>query len=125
MDDDVCEVIITAPDADWLTDFTRRLVNARLAASGHNIAPIRSIYRWRGEIHDHTEARVALHTRTSLVPRIIDETNRQHPYEVPCVIALPITNGNPAYVQWIRDSTIVPGRVRASEGRPDDPFAND
>jgi uncharacterized protein involved in tolerance to divalent cations len=69
MDDDVCEVIITAPDAAWLADFTRRLVDARLAASGHNITPIRSIYRWQGAIHDHTEDRVALHTRASLVPR--------------------------------------------------------
>jgi periplasmic divalent cation tolerance protein len=108
MDDDVCEVIITAPDPAWLADFTRRLVDARLAASGHNIAPIRSIYRWKGEIHDHTEARVALHTRASLVPSIVEETNRQHPYEVPCVIALPITDGNPAYVQWIRESTTAP-----------------
>jgi periplasmic divalent cation tolerance protein len=66
MTDDLCEVIITAADADWLVEFTRRLVEARLAASGHNVSPIRSIYRWRGEIHDHAEARVALHTRRSL-----------------------------------------------------------
>jgi periplasmic divalent cation tolerance protein len=81
---------------------------ARLAACGHNIAPIRSIYRWQGEIHDHTEARVALHTRASLLPNIIDTTNRRHPYEVPCVIALPITDGNPACLRWIRESTTAP-----------------
>jgi periplasmic divalent cation tolerance protein len=67
--DEVCEVIITAPDADWLAEFTRRLVDDRLAASGHIIVPIRSIYRWQGQIYDKTEARVALHTRRSLVPR--------------------------------------------------------
>ena len=104
--DDICEVIITAPDADWLTQFTSELVAGRLAACGHNIAPIRSIYRWQGKIHDATEARVALHTRASLVDRIVERTNRDHPYEVPCVIATPIVAGNPSYFQWVRDETL-------------------
>jgi periplasmic divalent cation tolerance protein len=111
MTDDLCEVIITAPDADWLAAFTRRLVEARVAASGHNITPMRSIYRWRDEIHDHAEARVALHTRRSLLDRITAETTQQHPYEVPCVIAVPIIDGNPAYLQWIRDMTNEPSET--------------
>jgi periplasmic divalent cation tolerance protein len=111
MTDDLCEVIITAPDADWLAEFTRRLVDERLAASGHNLSPIRSIYRWQGVIHDHAEARVALHTRRSLVNTIIAETNREHPYEVPGLIALPILDGNPAYLQWIRDVTRAPSET--------------
>ena len=105
MTDEFCEVIITAPDADWLANFTRELVNDRLCASGHNIAAIRSIYRWHGAIHDRTEARVALHTRRELVPEIVERTHREHPYEVPCVIALPIIAGNPTYLEWIRDET--------------------
>jgi periplasmic divalent cation tolerance protein len=102
---EVCEVVITAPDADWLADFTRRLVDDRLCASGHNIAPIRSIYRWKGTTHDEGEARVALHTRTELLPAIIDRANAEHPYEVPCVIATPVIAGNPTYIQWILDET--------------------
>ena len=102
---EVCEIIITAPDADWLAAFTRRLVEDRLCASGHNITPIRSIYRWRGQIYDISEARVALHTRTSLLKDIIERTNIEHPYEVPCVIALPITDGNPDYIGWILAET--------------------
>jgi periplasmic divalent cation tolerance protein len=106
MNDDLCEVIITAPDPDWLIDFTRQLIEARLAASGHNIAPTRSIYRWQGEIHDRYEARVALRTRHSLLERIIAETNARHPYKVPSVVALPILDGSPAYLDWIRDCTV-------------------
>ena len=103
--DDICEVIITAPDADWLAQFTTDLVVDRLAACGHNITPIRSIYRWQGEIYDVGEARVALHTRISLVERIIEKTNQDHPYEVPCVIATAVLAGNPSYLQWVRDET--------------------
>lgn len=105
MNDDLCEIIITAPDADWLVEFTRHLVEARLAACGHNITPIRSVYCWEGEIHDHYEARVALHTRASLLPQIIAETNGRHPYDVPSISALPIVDGSPAYLDWIREST--------------------
>jgi len=98
---DICEVVITAADAEWLADFTRRLVQDRLAACGQQVAAIRSIYRWDGAVQDDPEARVALHTRTSLVPQIVARTNAEHPYDVPCVIALPVVGGNPAYAEWV------------------------
>lgn len=66
---------------------------------------IRSVYRWEGEVHDEPEARVALHPRAVLVPAIVARTDRDHPYDVPCVIALPVAQGNPAYVAWIRAET--------------------
>ncbi|GAA2509929.1 divalent-cation tolerance protein CutA [Pilimelia columellifera] len=102
---EVCEVIITGPDADWLTNFTHKLVADRLSACGHNISHIRSVYRWQGAIHDQTEARVALHTRRELLPEIVARTTKDHPYEVPCIIVLPISGGNPAYLQWIAAET--------------------
>jgi len=55
---EICEVVITADNADWLAEFTRRLVEDRLAACGQQIASVRSIYRWQGEVHDEPEARV-------------------------------------------------------------------
>jgi periplasmic divalent cation tolerance protein len=105
MSEDICEVIITAPDEHWLADFVRKLVEQRICASGHIVSPIRSIYRWQGKTEDRTEARVALHTRVNLVPTIVHQTNEQHPYVVPCVIATPIAAANPAYRQWILDET--------------------
>ena len=100
----VVEVIITAPDEDLLIAFTRRLVEDRLAACGHH-TPIRSVYTWAGAIHDEPETRVALHTQAGHVQAIIDRTNTEHPYEVPCVIATPIANANSAYRAWIIDAT--------------------
>jgi periplasmic divalent cation tolerance protein len=106
MSDEICEVIITGPTAEWLVEFTRELVGERLAACGQNIAAIRSIYRWEGKVQDDAEARVALHTRRSLVPAIVDRANREHPYDVPCVIALPVVDGNHAYSRWVLDETL-------------------
>lgn len=102
---DICEVVITAADADWLAQFTRRLVEDRLAACGHQIAAIRSIYRWDGAVQDDPEARVALHTRTALVDAIVARANAEHPYDVPCVIALPVVAANPAYAEWVLAET--------------------
>jgi len=103
--DEVCEVVITAPDPEWLVELTRKLVTDRLCASGHNFAPIRSIYRWQGQVYDRTEGRAALRTRRSLLPRIIERTKRDHPYEVPSIVAVPILDGGPDYLRWILEET--------------------
>lgn len=105
MPEEICEVIVTAPDAEWLAEFTRRLVEDRLTACGHLSTPIRSIYRWQDQIDDTTEARVALHTRRSLVSKITERAQAEHPYEVPCVLALDVLDGSADYLQWVRDQT--------------------
>jgi periplasmic divalent cation tolerance protein len=112
MTEPICEVIITADDESWLINFTRSVVEDRLAACGQHIAPIRSIYRWDGSIHDDREVRVALHTRASLVPAIIERVKGEHSYQVPCVLALPVETGNPDYLTWVIEET--------SEARGDD-----
>ena len=104
-DDDFCEVAVTAADAEWLAGFTRALVDERLAACGHVLPAIRSVYRWDGAVQDEPEARVGLHTRRSLVPAIVARTADLHPYDVPCVIALPLVGGSPAYLEWIAAET--------------------
>ena len=101
----ICEVVITADDESWLVDFTRSLVADRLAACGHLVRSVRSIYRWDDAIQDEIEVRVALHTRESLLPAIIERTTSEHSYDLPCVLALPVLAGNPDYLAWVAEST--------------------
>jgi periplasmic divalent cation tolerance protein len=108
VDEEYCEVVVTAADADWLAGFTRTLVEERLAACGHVLAGVRSVYRWNGAVQDEAEARVGLHTRRSLVPAIVARTEELHPYDVPCVIAVPLVGGSPAYLRWIAEETRLP-----------------
>jgi periplasmic divalent cation tolerance protein len=98
-------MIITADDEAWLLSFTRSLVDDRLAACCQLIGPIRSIYRWDDGVQEDTEVRVAVHTRESLVPAIIERTRAEHPYEIPCVLAMHVENGNPDYLSWVIAST--------------------
>lgn len=101
----IADVSITAESADWLADFTRSIVNDRLAACGNIVPSIRSIYRWEGAIEDDYEALVVLHTRQSLVPAIIERANRDHPYDTPQVLAVPVIDANPSYRDWVLAST--------------------
>ncbi|WNV76660.1 divalent-cation tolerance protein CutA [Geodermatophilus sp. DSM 44513] len=110
MEEQVCEIVVTGGDAEWLSGYTRILVGEGLVACGHQLAAIRSVYRWEGAVHDEPEARVALHTRRSLVPEVVARTAELHPYDVPCVIALPIVGGDPAYLRWVVRETREPDR---------------
>lgn len=105
-DDEICEIVITAPDPEWLAAFTRRLVEDRLASSGHIIEQIRTIYRWDGQVHDTHEARVALRTRRGLADAILTRVKAEHPYQVPSVVSLAATALNRDYGAWICQSTV-------------------
>ena len=102
---ELCEVVITAPDPEWLKDFSRKLVEQRLCASAHNFAPVQSIYRWRGDIYERAEGRVSLHTRRDRVAEIVALAKEEHPYEVPGVSTRTITGGNPDYLAWMAQET--------------------
>jgi periplasmic divalent cation tolerance protein len=108
MNTDICEVVVTAGDAETLVKLTRTLVEERLAACGQHISLIRSIYRWEGAVQDEPEARVGLHTRMSLVPELTERVKALHSYDVPCVIALPVVGGNPDYIEWVVNQTREP-----------------
>lgn len=108
---DLCEVVITAPDPDWLRAFTRKLVERRLCSAAHNFTPVYSVYRWKGQVNERQEGRASLHTRTELVADIVQLAEQEHPYQVPSISARPINDGNPTYLQWIRDETTPTSRT--------------
>ncbi len=108
MDEECCEIVVTDADAERLVALTRTLVEERLVACGQHVAPIRSVYRWEGAVHDEAEARVALHTRRSLVDAVVARAVELHAYDVPCVLAVPLVGGNPAYLRWIVQETRAP-----------------
>lgn len=68
---DLCEVVITAPDANWLGALCRELVENRLASSAHVVQDVKSIYRWQGAVHETDEARAFLRSRTSLLEAVV------------------------------------------------------
>src|SRR4051794_20386380 len=103
--DELADITITAANADWLAEFTPRLVQDGLAACGNIVPQVRSIYAWEGTIEDDQEALVILHTRASLVPKIIERTKKDHPYDTPQLLVLSVIDANPDYRSWVLNST--------------------
>jgi periplasmic divalent cation tolerance protein len=103
--DELADVTITAADEEWLANFTRQLVSEGLVACGNIVPRVRSIYTWEGKVEDDTEALVILHTRRSLVRKIIERTKEEHADDVPQVIALAVSEVNPDYCDWLLKTT--------------------
>ncbi len=101
---DTVVVLVTAPSADAAADIARAVVTEKLAACGNVVPAVRSIYRWKGELQDETEALLVLKAPRKRFPELCDRVRALHPYELPEVIALPIEAGHEPYIDWIIDS---------------------
>ena len=96
---------VTAPDEDSAAMIGRTLVEERLAACANIVRGIRSIYRWKGEIFDEQECLLVIKTASDSFPKLEERVRSMHPYEVPEIIALEISDGSRAYLDWIAENT--------------------
>jgi periplasmic divalent cation tolerance protein len=103
-------IFVTAGSEEQAVQIARTLVGERLAACVNIVGPIRSIYRWGGEINDDPEYLLIIKTRALLYMKVETRVREMHPYEVPEVLALNADRGSPPYIQWMLDSTGPPRR---------------
>jgi periplasmic divalent cation tolerance protein len=99
-----CSIYVTAGSEEEAAGIGWKLIEERLAACV-NILPVRSLYRWEGSIEDEAEVVMFVKTRASLAEKVTERVKSLHSYEVPCIVVLPIKQGNPDYLQWIEEST--------------------
>ncbi len=100
---------VTAANADQAKAIGEALVQERLVACANILAPIASIYWWKGEVQRDSEAVLIAKTRAELVERVIARVKALHSYAVPCVVSLPIEAGNPDFLGWIETETAPAG----------------
>jgi periplasmic divalent cation tolerance protein len=91
----------TAPDADTAARIARALVEERLAACVNLVPAVRSIYRWQGRIEDEAEVLLVIKTRSERVEALAERLRALHPYELPELVALPVTAGLAPYLDWV------------------------
>jgi periplasmic divalent cation tolerance protein len=101
-------ILTTLPERAGAEALARDLLAARLAACIQIGAAVESLYHWRGEIETANETPVAIKTRAALYPRVEAAIRQRHPYELPEIVAVPITDGLPGYVDWIAAETAAP-----------------
>lgn len=87
-------------------------VQGRLAACAQVNGPITSVYQWQGTIENDEEWLVVLKTPQDRLSDLVAQLRTDHSYDVPEILAVPIVDGNPAYLEWLHDET------RPDETRP-------
>jgi len=111
-------VFVMAANEDEAAAIARALVEERLAACVNLITPVRSIYRWRGAIEESRECLLLIKTSARHYAKLEKRVKQLHSYEVPEVIAAPLTHGSADYLKWIAESVTLPAAARSRVRRP-------
>ena len=97
----VVVVLSTFPSSEKAAEIARVLVDERLCACVNLVPAVRSIYRWQGAVHDDAEVLAIVKTTTERVQALRDRLIALHPYELPEVLVLPVTDGHTPYLAWV------------------------
>ena len=98
-------ILVNAASIEQAGSIAHTLVDERLAACANIVSPIRSVYRWKGEVETETEHLMIIKTRAALIAKVEARVKQLHSYEVPEIIALPIVAGAKSYLDWVFEST--------------------
>ena len=104
MAEEVLTVCTTWPDLDTARTAARTLVEERLAACGNIVPGVESVYRWEGKVETGAEVLVVFKTVIGSYQMFETRLRALHPYQVPEVLALRVTDGLPAYLRWVEQN---------------------
>lgn len=99
--DHLVEVRITAPDERTTERLARTLLEQELAACVQAMGPIASLYTWQGEVHRDAEWLLLAKSVASAFPRLCEVVQEVHPYDVPEILAVPVSHALPPYGEWV------------------------
>jgi periplasmic divalent cation tolerance protein len=98
-------VFSTFPNEEKAREIVRCLVDERLVACGNLVPSIRSIYRWKGAVHEETEVMAMLKISRVAYPDVQKRIRELHPYELPEVVAIPVEAALPEFLGWIAENS--------------------
>lgn len=113
MADSVIIALSTCPDETTAAGIAATLVTEGLAACVNRIGGLRSTYAWDGRLHDEPEILLIMKTTAARLAALEARLKDLHPYELPELVALPVTGGNERYLDWVRSG------VRGPAPNPD------
>jgi periplasmic divalent cation tolerance protein len=98
-------VLTNLPDAAAAKVIARQLVERRLAACVNMLPQVQSIYQWNGAVEEANEITLLIKTTQERYADLEASIKAAHPYDVPEIIAMPIVQGLPQYLNWIENET--------------------
>lgn len=97
-------VFMTVSDEKEATKIVRNLLKERLIACANIVGPVSSLFWWKGKIDKASEFLVIMKSRKNLFQKLSEKVKELHSYEVPEIIALPLIEGLPSYLNWLGTS---------------------
>ncbi len=91
----------TFPDAEIARKISNQLVAEKLAACANILPSVESIYRWKEKIESGNETLVFFKLSEDGQSAFQEKLRSLHPYEVPEIIFVPVSNGLPEYLGWV------------------------
>lgn len=96
-------VLMTCKSAKEAVRIAKHLLEKHLIACANLVPEVRSIYHWKGKVADQKECWMLLKSTRELMPALRIEVEKEHSYSVPELIALPIIDGSPNYLNWLNE----------------------
>ncbi len=103
---DTLLIVTNCPDESVANAIALAVVESGLAACANILPRVESIYRWQGAVESASEIPLLIKSTAANYAALETVIRQRHPYEVPEIIALPITHGLPAYLNWVRAETL-------------------
>ncbi len=103
---DPIAIFITTQSFEEAKRIAHTLVEENLVACTNVIPTIQSVYRWEEKICDDSETLLICKSKKACLKSIVSRVKELHSYDVPEIIALPITGGNPDYLTWVDENTL-------------------
>lgn len=100
---DMVFLYVTVPDMEVARVIAGGAVRERFAACANILPQMVAVYEWDGDIEEENEMIVILKTRSSVAKDLAGWIADHHPYEVPCILEIPLGRGNAPYVNWLRN----------------------
>lgn len=97
-------VLCTCPDSSAADAIATALLEARLAACVNRIEGVESLYRWEGSIRKDQEVLLLIKTTAVAFDKVESTISDLHPYELPEIIGVPVTQGSAPYLDWLTKS---------------------
>lgn len=94
-------VLITTSSREEAEKIARTLLTEKLIACANIIGPAHSLFWWQGKIDEAQEHIIFMKTRKDLFEKLSQKIKALHSYQVPEIIATPITKGFKPYIEWL------------------------
>lgn len=94
-------VFCTCPEGDSAARLAGALVDAGLAACVNRLPGVVSSFRWQGEVREEAETLLIIKTTNERLAALVERVRALHPYELPEVVAVPVSGGLDKYLDWL------------------------